>query len=389
MKALKASAVVETVEKLLLEQRKHGIEYQGFLANHVHWVAMVYTRSGFSEEEVRKHIDNYNARIDYPETSPAETVQDPEKLISDDGKNHETLTACFDKELEETILKEGSTEKGIATFTAARLPAVVKGVGAAAFHPILLLGLGVEGRIPNAVASGLAYMYCRTWREHDDVDVMIGDEKALFTTLKTWSAEVAPKLVLSGSFRKRELEVHRVLLEHSCVVPGEEQLIPALHDMFIFAAAALLASENEFFILHGLTSLWSMYHVVVQDIPRALRAELVGSWLRAFFAAFAAQKFPGLEVALSVLEFLSNKDYTGMVKSLPQPPPEASWEACIAKSATYHDEEHCIKAIWMLREVVPLCPPEVEPLLLHAAHRVATHTPEDRGGAKATLRFAL
>eukprot|EP01064_Diplonema_japonicum_P012634 TRINITY_DN20035_c0_g1_i1.p1 TRINITY_DN20035_c0_g1~~TRINITY_DN20035_c0_g1_i1.p1 ORF type:complete len:405 (+),score=116.83 TRINITY_DN20035_c0_g1_i1:65-1279(+) len=397
---LKASQVAGTVEKLLLKERKHSIEYIGFgipLTNHVAWVIVSHSRTGRTEEEVNELVERYNKRIGTLPSGPVKEVRDPEEMMHN-RQNHESLTAFFDKELEEAIRKEGSITKGISAFTTARLPAVSKGVGAGAFHPMLLFGLGMESCIPCAVTSGLAYMYCDTWREHDEVAVVTGDGKALLSMLSMWctAVEEAKEIVANpdsrpgGEFQKKTLAMHKrfPLLRRATTVPNEGELLPALHDMFIFAAAVLLASENEFFILHGFTSLWSLYHTVAHDLPYKLKADLVGSWLRAYFVAYAAQGFPGLETTAQVLKFLLNGDYAAVVGSLPRVPSEACWDNCFERAACLLDEEHCFKAVWMLHEVAPLCPPEAGPVFLHTAHRLATHVPVNRNRGKATLRFA-
>eukprot|EP01064_Diplonema_japonicum_P035754 TRINITY_DN783_c0_g2_i1.p1 TRINITY_DN783_c0_g2~~TRINITY_DN783_c0_g2_i1.p1 ORF type:complete len:412 (+),score=109.21 TRINITY_DN783_c0_g2_i1:60-1295(+) len=400
---LKASVVAKTVEKLLLEQRKNSMEYKVFLSNHVSWVIMPLLRIGRREAEVADLAEVYNNRIEAEPMGVAGEVSAPAELVNMDNDHYAGLVNFFDDEMQKSIEREGSVAKGIEALCTEYLRPVARGIGAGAFHPVLELGLGVEGGLPTAVATGLAYMHSRCWKEHDDIEALAtGDEKSLLRTLQSWctKAEVAKKEVdairkksdpyPTSGFQQRTLAMHKSLTflrEAPTVVPSEEKLLPALHDMFIFAAAAMLASDNEFFILHGFTSLWSVYHIVKQSIPQDVKEDLTAAWLRGYFAAYASQDFPGLSTVTPALECLLNNDYSGLVSSLPQVPSEASWSVCFDKTAAMIEEEHTLKAVWMMHEIAPLCPPEVEPVFLHVAHRLATYTPENRNGSAGTLRF--
>eukprot|EP01064_Diplonema_japonicum_P020370 TRINITY_DN2968_c0_g1_i1.p1 TRINITY_DN2968_c0_g1~~TRINITY_DN2968_c0_g1_i1.p1 ORF type:complete len:411 (+),score=109.66 TRINITY_DN2968_c0_g1_i1:76-1308(+) len=405
MKHLKAPAVSKTVEKLLQEQRRCSLEYNVTLSNHATWIVVPFSRLGKAEGEVRTLTNQYTQRVGTEAMELGAVASDPEQLVNNMMEHYPELVGYFDQEVHKAIEAEGTVAKGIEAVCAKHLPRVSRGLSAAAFHPLLELGVGVEGGLPTAVANGLAYMHARTWRDFDTYEMQpVDGPSPLVATMLAWNADITarkedidtirrvsdPFPTNVGQQRMIAMLKHLPAFVNAPVqVPKDEALLlPALHDMFVTMATAMVVTENEFLVVHGFTSLWAAYHVVAQNgLPYGLRTEVAAAWLRGLYSAYGSQGFPGIAELSDAAKLVAERDYAALAKCLPSVPEGVTWEACFAAVELMTDEEHCLKAVWMLHEVIPLCP-EAEPIFLIAAYRLATFMPANPNGGQGTLRFA-
>jgi hypothetical protein len=93
----------------------------------------------------------------------------------------------------------------------------------------------------------------------------------------------------------------------SSCVPTEAQmdldvgLGPAVIEATALIAAAYLASDNEFFIIHGATSLYSLLVAMCFLTPHQRRLALV-YWWKACMAVLVAENFPGLDKLYRIID---------------------------------------------------------------------------------------
>eukprot|EP01059_Diplonema_ambulator_P007643 TRINITY_DN1712_c0_g1_i1.p1 TRINITY_DN1712_c0_g1~~TRINITY_DN1712_c0_g1_i1.p1 ORF type:complete len:407 (+),score=116.56 TRINITY_DN1712_c0_g1_i1:58-1278(+) len=400
MQRVSAPSVASVVEQLLAEQRKYCIEYNKYFSNHATWIAVLYSRIGKGEDEVRRLLDEYTAKIKAEPMAAVEAV-DPAERVNMSMTDYDGFVAYFDKELEKAIQETGSVSKGIEAVCRAHVGRVSRGLGAGAFHPILELGIGVEGNLPTAVSNGLAYMHARCWRDSDLYEVQHVDSPAnpLLATVKAWCLDVAATVAEVNTIRRASDEFpttkgqqrmlamlkHLPAFKNVPVSVPRTGLLEAMHQMFIFAAAAVVLTGNEFLVVHGFTSMWATYHVAAMDLDYEMKADLVAAWMRGFFTAFAGQGFPDIDDVAKAADLVGEGKYDEVLEMLPTVE-GVSWEQCIAKTETMVEEEHCLKGVWMLRELADVVP-EGKRIFLNAAHSLAYRYPEDPNGGEGTLRF--
>ena len=359
-----SSEIQSQADGMMKELRKYAIEYDGFLSNHIMWVVVTLLRCNIPEDEMRKRAAEYARRLelrpDYPKSSAVITNDNIDSFINPYRENMDALTAFFDSEVE---------KHGIEQSVQKHLPRVTRGCVAGAFHPILQLGLGVESKSPCLVAEGLAYMHARSLREADKQEIDFSSNQNLLETIQQWcEITVATKDSIqsecfergsrqsrpeAGGFQIKALGCLSGLRAFSSPLklPKEEDMRSELLRLILFATAVIKASGNNFFVLHGLTSLWSCWQMIENvTMPYEQQCEIVGSWMRGFLAAFVAQGLPGFSEVVRVLRCFISGDLSKVVDDKKPIPDTRNWET-IVKTAMAYDEEHILKAIWMMREM--------------------------------------
>ena len=423
-----AASVATTVDTLMATARAYDIEYKGFFSNHTSWLVVPSARCGVSAETITERLAWYNSRLEKVDPQ-APITTDLNTAVNLENTGYQQLLAFFDARLAEEVAKQKDTRSAIDTVVSEHLPRISHGCIGAAFHPILELGAGVEGLSTHLTANGLAYMTTRCWGSQDTATIKYSESADLLTPLSQWCADTLSEEgqknlrdVLSGAvegvkweigaFQKRMLWCLKnleTLQQHSVVMPTDAPAENAskaelmqhygLDGAVLLASAAVVASKNEFFVVHGLTSLWAVRAIIqnTPSLPHAQRCELVSSWARGYFCAFAAQLLPGANEMLPGFAFLSNNDVQGFVAHYGKGGEEGAdaWETLAEDAAErYWKEEHILKPVWMLREMAGELPEAVRPVLFAAAKHLVNYVPEDAGDNGAyfpkenTLRFA-
>ena len=121
--------------------------------------------------------------------------------------------------------------------------------------------------------------------------------------------------------------------------PLDASLAPVLCDLQRWLTALLLAARNEFFVLHGVTSLYALRHCLGALSSADARA-LLAHWCRAAVATLIGQGLPGLDALPAVLE--RYPDHASPVD-------EAEWRSLREASWASHDE-HVPKAVYALNQ---------------------------------------
>eukprot|EP01060_Flectonema_neradi_P019745 TRINITY_DN270_c0_g3_i1.p1 TRINITY_DN270_c0_g3~~TRINITY_DN270_c0_g3_i1.p1 ORF type:complete len:427 (+),score=97.61 TRINITY_DN270_c0_g3_i1:31-1311(+) len=381
-----SSDVQEAADGMMRELRKYCIEYDGFFSNHISWVVVPLLRCDVGVDEMRTRADRYATRrkldlvADLPKSDAVITCDNINTFVNPYLKDIDALIEFFDKEVD-----SHGMEESIRT----HLPRVIRGCGAGAFHPILQVGLGIESKSPALVSEGLAYMHARCWREADQQQIDASGHQSLFETIQKWcDITIATKDTIqsecfdkqfysprpeTGGFQLKSLGCLTGLeaFKSPLRLPKEEDLRSELLSMFLFVSAATKGSGNNFFVLHGLTSLWACWHIIENvTMSYELKCEIVGSWMRGFLSAFVAQGLPGLSEVVRLLGCFINGNLSDVVGKEPLPE-TANWESII-KTAIPYDEEHILKGVWMMREMRHHFDKDIEQqIFLDAAHKLS------------------
>ena len=389
-----SSEIRSEAEQIMRELRKYYIEYGSGLSNHIAWVVLSQLKCNVSVDEVRIRAARYaNQKLelcsDFPKSSAVITNDNIDSFVNPYRENMDALTAFFDSEVE---------KHGIEQSVQKHLPRVTRGCGGAVFHPILQLGLGVESQSPCLVAEGLAYMHARCWREADRQEIDFSSNQNLLETIQQWcEITVATKDSIQSEcfddqYYSPAPDVNKFQLKTiGCLtglkafksplkLPKEEDIRSELLRMFLFASNVITASGNNFVVVHGLTSLWSCWQMIENvTMPYEQQCEIVGSWMRGFFAAFVCQGLPGFSEVVRVLGCFINNDSSKVIVNS-DGIEFNTWNDVINTSIPY-DEEHILKAIWMMREMKEHYDDDIANyIFLNTANHLAYDVPKDLVG---------
>ena len=129
-------------------------------------------------------------------------------------------------------------------------------------------------------------------------------------------------------------------------LPGvTEPIIGAIEAMTALMAAALRGSDNEFFVLHGLTSLHAVLVLLPHLTPTGQRSALA-HWWRAAMATMVAQGCPGLTETGNLLA-ARKEERAQPASQRPAPQNRAWWRTALNDALTSLDE-HTPKAVYVL-----------------------------------------
>lgn len=221
------------------------------------------------------------------------------------------------------------SSRGPAGAVATHMPRLASGVAAAALHPLIHTGWALEAGSGDMLARGLAYLDAAgtqlgtpahpgvpTWVPPPAGRSPLAATRAFAAAAQehnlpraaTEAAESpAYKDLGRGGFQHRVLAFADPALPHAAVLaragplqlpPVDTPLASAVVAATTLAAAALRASDCEFFVLHALTSLHATLAVVAALAPADGR-ELLGFWWRASMAALTAQHLPAADALLA------------------------------------------------------------------------------------------
>ena len=270
---------------------------------------------------------------------------------------------------------------GAAAMLRDYVPALLPGLAGAAFHPIIHTGWAIEANHLDMICDGLAYMATayqplatdsrHTPPAHLWLPGAAGPIKASLAFLSSAKAsglsiiaqdasqtEVYQQLK-RGSFQPRliafddpGLSLAQALNSASPIgLPDVgESLDNAIEEIVVIIAANLNASDNEFFVLHGLTSLYATLNLVPYLEPEDQRLALA-FWWRAAMATIVVQDFPGLSLAQQSLENWSGRQTTSEPHHNHQlGEKEISWWSTTLQQTLVSHDEHIPKAVYVLQQ---------------------------------------
>lgn len=295
---LPVTAVSSLVGDLCSYGRRHNIEYHGYFSDHSPYLSISLSRSGAGSNKTIDDFMRYQERLDpaVPPDVSITNVSDVEKYINNKREHYGSFLKYFDSE----VRQAASVDDVVRT----HFPRVSRGLGGAAFHPLILTGVALEAENGLLLAEGLAYLHVRTMRDADPEEAsMVAPVSSAspVDVLFNFTAAISEMLPLPNGTTRADFltkpELRSVLLKQRVDWPQDfDRLQRAVSDQLIpLAAAALYYSDNEFFVLHGWTSLYALARL----IPHLGRANVdtarsaVDSWFRAYMAAFAQRGLPG------------------------------------------------------------------------------------------------
>ncbi len=248
--------------------------------------------------------------------------------------------------------ERATSEDGADAVLRRHLPALVDGVGGAAFHGVIRLAYAIEAQSPKRIAAGLAYTSAvhqplgergHAAARTDDPVEALGHLAAL--------RDLATAAV-SGNIgeRMRSVGAHAQfdgVVDWLDVGPDTPRRLTA-------AAVALYAATDDFTALHGVTG----SHAISMLVPFLDDTDdLVAYWFQALAAAYLTIGAPPLD------------DPAASVEPWLAAPP--SW-ASVSAAAITSDDEHVVKLVYTARE---LDARSADPLLLACAARQAGTSP--------------
>lgn len=362
--------------------RQWHIEYGGYLSNHLahNWIVMGAAHA--PDERFQWWEDLYTEKLDQSparEPGPLEPCRicGPDKVITE-----ATWLACIEREREgfagyRDFFDARIAELGVSAVLRRYLPPLLPGLVGAALHPLIHTGWGVDANHEHMVADGLAYMAtafqplatnaphsppAQLWSP-EGLGLIAASLKYLtharerdLSKISDEASKTKPYLSLErGYFQHRiitfddpELPLGSSLNEAAPLgLPAlDESLLPAIEEAVVLLSAALRASDNEFFVLHGLTSL----HAVLTLIPH-LEADdqrmALAYWWRAVMATLVSQDFPGLERTAEALQ--GWLDRRADQDTLPKVSDEKrTWWRETLTSTLGSLDEHVPKAVYVL-----------------------------------------
>lgn len=397
--------------------RQWHIEYGGYLSNHLshNWVVM--SAAGAPPAQMQWWEDLYTNRLS---TEPARSSGDLEpRPPSPPGM--EIRAASWQAQLRRPeafsayveFFDGQLRELGRAEVLRRFLPALLPGLAGAALHGIIHLGWAREAAHDGMLADGLAYM-ATAYQP-------LGTDARHQPPARLWSAAAAEPLPASLAFliRSREAglaqvaeaasqsEAYRALgrgLFQQRLIAFDDPALPlaaalneagplglpepgapllaTVEQLVVLMAAALRGARNEFFVLHGLTSLHAVL-CVLPDLDAADQRQALAHWWRAAMATMVAQDFPGLEAsAARVAAWQESRRAPALATGT-----AAQWRRLLRRSLDSHDE-HIPKGVFALWRWASfgVFAPATQALLWEAARGLCCGA--EQGGLAQALWFA-
>ncbi len=366
----------------LARSRRWDIEYGGYLSNHLSHNWLVMSAAGAAEEQMQWWQDLYTNRLaekparEAGDLEPARAWAADQVEISEANWRQHVQTTRIAFPAYRDFFDARIAELGLSATLHATLPPLLPGLAGAALHPLIHTGWGTEANSALMVAEGLAYM--ATAHQPLASDGRHAPPSPL------WSPDAPRPLAAALGFlihaRGRDLarvahdasqpEAYRRLrlgrgqprliafndpaLPLGAALNGigplglpaaTEPLTDTIEEMTALLAAALCGSDNEFFVLHGLTSL----HAVLALVPHLDaddQRQALSHWWRGAMATLVAQDFPGLSETAELLEGWQAKRKRSPRHRLTAK--QSDWWQTSVKEALASLDEHLPKAVYVL-----------------------------------------
>ncbi len=370
--------------------RNWHIEYDEYLSNHIthNWIAlnaasvsedkMQWWQQVYINEGVVKSSDNNTAidsgMLDAPRKNAlsytAITAANWLNNLQSTRIGFESYRDFFDIKI---------AELGLSACLKRYYPTLSEGMAGAALHPVIHTGWAVDVESDDMASEGLAYMAtafqplatganhsdyqpCQLWSP-DAPDIIealkqiLMDDRVpqLAKDANTLSKTEDYKRLNRGKFQQRlitfdnpEQPMAQFLNEMVTIRLPEvgNDLTSSIETLTVIAAVAVYSSDNEFFIVHGLTSLHAVLCVLPHLDENAQRNAL-SYWFRALVAVIIIQGSPGIEKAIVLLEeWNANKDKIGKYQLSDE---KKSWWLQTLRSTTDSLDEHVTKTVYVLK----------------------------------------
>ena len=374
----------KNTHKWLAKGRRWHIEYKKYLSNHLthNWVVMGGINA--SEEYMQWWQDLYtNVLEEKPAREPGD-LETPKKFPVDYTEiteanwrnNIQTTRIAFPayRDFFDSRLKELGLGKTIQQY----LPTLLPGLAGAALHPLIHTGWAVDVESLDMAGEGLAYMATsfqplatdspfeppqNLWSTDGQnvieatLEFLTRDDVAEMTQIANDASETEEYQKLNrGGFQQRiitfddpRLPLGEKLNGTSAIyMPDISQpLTEVIEQATVLTAAALHGSNNEFFVLHGLTSLHGLLALLPHLDPGDRRNALV-YWWRAVMATMIVQDRPGLDKTVNLLNEWQVRRDKGDSHAEKFTEEKNNWWHTSIESTLCSRDEHVPKAVYAL-----------------------------------------
>ena len=366
--------------------RNWHIEYDDYLSNHIthNWIAL--DAAGVNQDKMQWWQDVYiNDAIN---KGTANAAKEPEMLapprrdaldytaITDVNWLHNLQSTRIAFEAYRDFFDNKIAKLGISACLKRYYPTLSEGMAGAAMHAVIHTGWAVDVESDNMASEGLAYMATAfqplaTGTHHSHHQLWSPDAPNAIDALKhILIDDNVPQLTkraneLSrtddydrlnrGSFQQRLITFDNfnepmaqflndnVMLKLPSI--GND-LTASIEELTVIAASAVYDSNNEFFIVHGLTSLHAVL-CVLPHLDEMAQRNALGYWFRALVAIVILQGNPGSENTLTVLKNWQADKNTFNRYQLSDD--DKAWWLQTLQSTTDSLDEHVPKTVYVLK----------------------------------------
>ena len=410
----------EHLHQWLKRGRNWHIEYNEYLSNHIthNWIAL--DAAGADDKKMQWWQDTYiynaadkaSKKLDPPRTNSINytAITDVNWL-----NNLQSLRIAFESYRD--FFDAKIAEIGLNACLKRYYPTLSEGMAGAALHPVIHLGWAVDVESTDMAAEGLAYMATAfqplaTGSNHSKHQLWSADAPRPIEALKQiLTDERVPKLAKQanalsktedyiklnrGRFQQRlitfdnpEQPMAQFLNEMVTLRLPEigYDLTEAIEELTVIAATALQGSDNEFFIVHGLTSLHAVL-CVLPHLDETAQRNALGYWFRAFIAVTIIQGSPGIKDIFTLIEGWDARKGEEKASDYKLTDEQKAWWLQTLKSTTDSLDEHVPKAVYVLKlwaewQAFSSASHDV---YVKAAHSIAI--PHESGGLEDNLWFS-
>lgn len=382
----------EHLHEWLKRGRNWHIEYGDYLSNHLthNWIALDAAGASLDKMQWWQDVYTYDTTNETTNKTAASTVNQSKKLeaprsnpidyteITDANwlNNLQSIRIAF--LLYRDFFDKKITELGLSACLKHYYPALSEGMAGAAFHPAIHTGWAVDVESTDMVAEGLAYMATafqplatssihtehQLWspnapRPIEVLEQILNDDRTLQLTEKAdWLSKTEDyKRLNRGRFQQRlitfdnpDQPMAQFLNEMVTLKLPDigQDLTSSIEELTVIAATALHSSDNEFFILHGLTSLHAVL-CVIPHLDEIAQRNALGYWFRALVATSITQGSPSMTDTVTLLKrWLADKKQskTGVY---PLNDEQKVWWLQTLQSTIDSLDEHVPKAVYVLK----------------------------------------
>lgn len=358
------------------------IEYGGYLSNHLthNWVVMGAAHA--PQERFQWWEDLYKNQLeDSPAREPG-TLEPCRTCPPDQAVTEDNWLTCIERDRKgfagyRDFFDGRISEIGASNTLRKYLPPLLPGLAGAALHPVIHTGWAMDAQHMPMLADGLAYMAtafqplgtrppqsppAQLWSAHGQrpIEASLAFLKLAldrgFSDICDQASKTEEYLALQrGYFQHRmitfddpKLPLGTALNEAAPLgLPAEgESLLPAIEEAVVLMSASLQASDNEFFVLHGLTSL----HAVLTLLPHLEgkdQRNALAYWWRAAMAAVIVQDLPGIERSAASLQAWLDRRGEGDESPPKMTEDRRSWWRETLNSTLGSLDEHVPKAVYV------------------------------------------
>ena len=367
----------------LARGRRWDIEYKSYLSNHLTHNFIALGATGADEERLAWWERLYTGELEEdPEREPGD-LEPPRAFPRND-------TAITEANWRNNIQTTRIAFPAYRDFFDARLagiglsetlrrygPALMPGLAGAAAHAIIHAGWAVDVESLDMAGEGLAYLATAaqplgTGAAHarsgplwapggaDPIDAALAyltDERAQeWTGIAQRASESDDYVALNrGGFQQRLIAFDdpRLPLAASlnaigplAMPPITEKLTDLVETLTALCAIALEASENEFFVLHGLTSLHGLL-AILPHLEPGDRRDALAYWYRMLLATMVVQGRPGVDKFADGLKDWRTERSSAADQRDPSDDHPEWWKKTREATFASHDE-HVPKAVYAL-----------------------------------------